>query len=110
MTLGQTNQDQSISMNDDNNIQMTSKYLHDDEEENNYKNPSNRHDNSNKTNMDNDYVNKTSSSNSNVFSRLMHSEPHVENNQINDCCFTILFFIPLLLLPAPLHFYIIIEI
>jgi hypothetical protein len=40
----------------------------------------------------------------------MHSEPHVENNQINDCCFTILFFIPLLLLPAPLHFYIIIEI
>ncbi len=65
MTLGQTIQDQSISMNDDNG-QMINKIDDDDDDEEN-----NHNDNSKKT-----------SSNSNVFSRLMHSEPHVQKNKI----------------------------
>ena len=74
MTIGRTIQDQSISMNDDNNPQITTNDFDDEQEENNHKKSSDRYKNSKKTNMDNDYVNKTSS---NVFSRLMHSELHV---------------------------------
>ncbi len=47
--------------NDDDNGQITNKIFDDD----------------------NDHIHKTSS-NSNVFSRLMHSEPHVK---INGCCY-----------------------
>ncbi|CAF1059136.1 unnamed protein product [Rotaria sordida] len=74
MTIDQTIQDQSISMNDD-YVPMTTKYIDYEENNNNkklYKSSSTRNANSKKTNANNDYVNKTSSS-SNVFSRLMHS-------------------------------------
>ncbi len=59
MTIGQTIQDPSISMNDDNG-QIINKIDDDDDEENNH-----------------DDNSKKISSNSNVFSRLMHSEQHV---------------------------------
>jgi hypothetical protein len=77
MPIGQTIQDQSISMNDDNE-QIINKIDDDDydDEENNH------NDNSKKI-----------SSNSNVFSRLMHSEPHVQNNKkTNGCCLNIYFY------------------
>jgi hypothetical protein len=97
MTIGQTIQEPSISMQDDNG-QMTDKTI--DESSNHNKN-------SKKTTLDNNHINKTSS-NSNVFSRLMHSEPHVQikKNYIptnNGCCFTIKFFsiLSVLLLPPP---------
>lgn len=71
-------QDQSMSMNDDYD-QINNKYL--DDEENKHKNlrkSSSTHKNNTteKKSSNNDHVNKTSSS-SNVFNRLIHSEPHV---------------------------------
>lgn len=77
MNIDRTVQDQSISMNDDHG-QTINKYLDDDDDENLYKSPVNHNDNSKTSNTNNNYINKTSS-NSNVFSRLMHSEPHVSN-------------------------------
>jgi hypothetical protein len=65
-----TIQDQSISMNDD-HIPVTNNNLDNDDDDDD------QNDNSKKTNNDDDdQIHKTSST-SNVFSRLMHSEPHV---------------------------------
>jgi hypothetical protein len=65
-----TIQDQSISMNDDNG-QITNKNEHMKTLD-----KSSSH-NSKRLNTHNDYINKTSST-SNVLSRLMHSELHVQ--------------------------------
>jgi hypothetical protein len=69
---------QSISINDDNG-QLTNQKTDDDVNNNEtkiYKSSSNILDNSRNTIMVQEQIQKTSS-NSNVFSRLMHSEPHV---------------------------------
>ncbi|CAF2054529.1 unnamed protein product [Rotaria magnacalcarata] len=74
MTIDQTIQDQSISMNDD-QAQIANNYIDDDDENNHrtlYKSLLTRNGNSKNANTNNDYLNKTSS-NSNVFSRLMQS-------------------------------------
>jgi hypothetical protein len=74
---GGTTRDRSISINDDNG-QMTNKKT--DDEDNNdkklYKSSSDINDNSKNTNLVHEQTNKTS--NSNVFSRIIHSEPHVQ--------------------------------
>lgn len=70
MTVGRTVQDQSISMNDDNG-QMINKTGDDDDD--NDEDENNHNDNSKRT-----------SSNSNVFSRLMQSEPHVSRQKKNE--------------------------
>ncbi|CAF3823729.1 unnamed protein product [Adineta steineri] len=77
MTLGQTIHEPSISMNDDHGeipdkSFYTSKKLS--------KSSSHHNNNSKKANTNTDSINKTSST-SNVFSRLMHSELHVQNKK-----------------------------
>jgi len=69
MTIGQTIQDQSISMNDDNG-QRINKIADDDDDDDD--------DDDNEEEYNHNDNSKRISSNSNVFSRLMHSEPHVQ--------------------------------
>jgi len=79
---GRTTFGQSLSINDDNG-RLTNKKTEDDDadDDNNekklYKSYSNINDNSKNINLGIEQIHKTSSG-SNIFSRLMHSEPHVQ--------------------------------